>query len=75
MKQDNANSKKVLKVLSVDLAKNSFQLRGVDQGGHVVLKKKLSRHKLPAFIANLAPCLIGLEGCGGAHHWVRTFTQ
>ena len=76
MKQNNAkNETKVIKVLGIDLAKNSFQLHGVDKNGHVVLKKKLSRHKLAAFMANLSPCLIGLEACGGAHHWVRTFTQ
>ena len=76
MKQNNANNEtKAIKVLGIDLAKNSFQLHGVDKKGHVVLKKKLSRHKLTAFIANLPPCLIGLEACGGAHYWVRTFTQ
>ena len=76
MKQNNAkNETKVIKVLGIDLAKNSFQLHGVDKNGHVVLKKKLSRHKLAAFMANLSPCLIGLEACGGAHHWVRTFIQ
>ncbi len=74
MKQKNANTeKKVIKVLGIDLAKNSFQLHGVNKKGLVVLKKKLSRHQLAAFIANLPPCLIGLEACGGAHHWVRTF--
>ena len=76
MKQNNANNEnKMIKVLGIDLAKNSFQLHGVDKDGHDVLKKKLSRRKLTAFMANLQSCLIGLEACGGAHHWVRTFTQ
>ena len=76
MEQNNANNeKKVITVLGIDLAKNSFQLHGVDKDGRVVLKKKLSRYKLAAFMANLSPCLIGLEACGGAHYWVRTFTQ
>ena len=57
--------------LGIDLAKNVFQLHGVDQRGRVVLKKRLSRKKLPAFIADLTPCLIGLEACGGAHDWAR----
>ncbi len=35
----------------------------------------MSRNKLTAFIANLPPCFIGLEACGGAHHWVRIFTH
>jgi len=72
---DNNNVKGMIKVLGIDLAKQSFQLHGVDEDGHVVLKKKLSRKKLTAFIANLPPCLIGLEACGGAHHWVRVFTR
>lgn len=64
-----------LKVLGIDLAKQSFQLHGVDEHGHVVLRKKLSRSQLPAFVANLPPCLIGLEACGGAHYWVRELTK
>ena len=62
-----------VKVLGIDLAKQSFQLHGVDDAGQTVLKKKLSRGQLSAFVARLKPCLIGLEACGGAHHWVRVF--
>lgn len=62
-------------VLGIDLAKQSFQLHGIDSEGHVRLNKKLKRHQLSVFIANLPPCLIGLEACGGAHHWVRIFSQ
>lgn len=64
-----------IKVLGIDLAKQSFQLHGVDKAGYTVLRRKLNRNKLTAFIANLPPCLIGLEACGGAHHWVRIFTN
>ncbi|MDF1527421.1 MAG: transposase, partial [bacterium] len=59
----------------MDLAKSSFQLHGVDEKGNTVLKKKLNRTHLTAFIAKLPPCLIGLEACGGAHHWVRVFSE
>jgi len=62
-------------VLGIDLAKQSFQLHGVDKAGQTVFRKKLDRNKLTAFVANLPPCLIGLEACGGAHHWVRQFTK
>jgi hypothetical protein len=48
-------------VLGIDLAKQSFQLHGVDEEGQVVLKKKLNRKQLNAFVANLPVCLIGLE--------------
>ena len=67
--------KSVVTVLGIDLAKQSFQLHGVDKAGQTVFRKKLSRNKLTAFIANLPPCLIGLEACGGAHYWVRQFTK
>jgi len=72
---NNDSSKGKITVLGIDLAKNSFQLHGVDEQGNRVLKKKLTRKQLVAFIAQLPPCLIGLEACGGAHHWVRVFSQ
>ncbi len=72
MKHHNAN--KIVKVLGIDLAKQTFQLHGVNAQGHPVLRKKLTRKKLTTFIAKLPPCLIGLEACGGAHHWVRVFS-
>lgn len=73
MKHDNAKGR--IAVLGIDLAKKSFQLHGVGKEGNIVLKKKISRTKLSAFIANLSPCLIGVEACGGAHHWVRVFSE
>lgn len=60
-------------VLGIDLAKRSFQLHGVAESGQVVLRKKLSRSQLSAFMAQLPSCMIGLEACGGAHHWSRVF--
>jgi transposase len=62
-----------VKVLGIDLAKQSFQLHGVDESGKTVLRKKLSRNKLSQFIVQLPPCLIGVEACSGANHWVRVF--
>ena len=72
---NNNTSKGPVRVLGIDLAKQSFQLHGVDEAGQVVIKKKLNRTQLSAFVANLPVCLIGLEGCGGAHHWMRLFTE
>lgn len=60
--------------LGIDVAKNVFQLHGVDAQGHPVLRKRVSRSALPRFLANLAPCLIGIEACGSAHHWARRFS-
>ncbi|WP_041522997.1 IS110 family RNA-guided transposase [Gilvimarinus agarilyticus] len=62
-------------VLGIDLAKQSFQLHGVDTGGKTVLKKRLSRKDLYSFIAQLPACTIGIEACGGANHWVRVFEK
>ncbi len=57
--------------LGIDLAKNVFQLHGVDERARAVLRKRLSRGKLMGFLANLEPCLIGIEACAGAHYWTR----
>jgi len=72
---NNNSSKGKVTVLGIDLAKNNFQLHGIDEQGNRVLKKKLTRKQLVPFIAQLPPCLIGLEACGGAHHWVRVFSK
>ena len=69
------SAKGEVKVLGIDLAKQSFQLHGVDESGQTVLRKTLSRSKLSAFVAQLPPCLIGLEACGGANHWGRVFKE
>ena len=58
--------------IGVDLAKNVFQVHGVDERGKVVLRKQLRRDQVCAFFANLPPCLVGMEACGGAHYWART---
>jgi transposase len=54
-----------------DIAKNLFQVHGVDARGRVVLRKRLPRAQVLAFFANLPRCLIGLEAGGGAHYWAR----
>lgn len=57
--------------IGLDLAKSVFQVHGVDETGRAVLKKQLKRHQMAEFFALLPPCLIGMEACGGAHHWAR----
>ena len=57
--------------IGLDLAKQVFQLHGVDARGKVALRKRLSRARLLEFFANLPRCLIGMEACGGAHFWAR----
>ncbi len=57
--------------IGLDIAKNVFQVHGVDANGKTVLRKQLKRNQVVAFFANLLPCLIGLEACSGAHYWAR----
>ena len=57
--------------IGIDLAKNVFQLHGVDQHGKTVLKRQLKRDQMAVFFANTPPCLVGLEACRGAHYWAR----
>jgi transposase len=61
--------------VGLDIAKNVFQVHGVDARGRVGLRKRLARAKVLAFFANLPRCLSGLEACGGAHHWARELTR
>jgi transposase len=57
--------------VGIDLAKNVFQVHGIDVHGKVLLKKQLRRDQMATFFVNLPPCLIGIEACGSAHHWAR----
>jgi transposase len=57
--------------IGIDLAKNVFQVHGVDGRGKVVLRKQLRRDQMASFFANLPACLVGMEACGSAHHWAR----
>ena len=57
--------------VGIDLAKNVFQLHGVNKLGKPVLKKQLRRDQMAEFFANLPACLIGMEACASAHHWAR----
>jgi transposase len=57
--------------VGIDLAKNVFQVHGVNEFGKAVLKKQLKREQMAAFFANMPPTLIGMEACGSAHHWAR----
>jgi transposase len=53
--------------VGIDLGKTTFHLVALDDHGEVVIKRKLSRKQLVTFTANLAPALIGIEACSGAH--------
>ncbi len=60
-----------VKTIGIDLAKNVFQIHGVDEKGHQIITKRLSRKKLLPFFATLPSCVIGMEACSSSSHWAR----
>jgi transposase len=58
-------------VIGIDIGKNSFHVVGLDERGAIVLRQKWSRGRVEARLANMPPCLIGMEACVGAHHLSR----
>lgn len=64
-----------ISVIGLDLAKNVFQVHGVDHQGKVVLQKSLRRAQVLKFFARLPRCMIGMEACAGAHYWTRELTR
>ena len=62
-------------MIGLDLAKNVFQVHGVDAAGSVVLRKRLRRGQVERFFATLAPAVVGMEACGGAHYWARVLQE
>jgi len=60
--------------IGLDLAKNVFQVHGVDASGAVVLRRRLRRCEMVKAFARIRPCLVGMEACGGAHYWARELT-
>jgi transposase len=61
--------------VGIDLAKNVFQVHGIDERGKAVLRKQLRRAQVSFFFGNLPPCVIGMEACARAHHWARTLQR
>jgi transposase len=60
-----------VRVIGLDLAKNVYQVHGVDADGAVVLRQRLTRARLVKLFAKLPPCLVGIEACATSHHWAR----
>jgi len=60
--------------VGLDLAKNVFQVHGIDSTGEVIVAKTLRRRQMMPFFSKLQPCLIGIEACGTSHFWAREIT-
>jgi len=61
--------------IGMDIAKQIFDLHGVDRRGKLVLRKTVRRERVLEFFAQCQPCTVGLEACGGAHYWHREISQ
>src|SRR5258705_10910072 len=61
----------VIAVIGIDIGKNSFHVIGLDERGAIVLRQKWSRGQVETRLANVPPCLVGMEACVGAHHLSR----
>ena len=61
--------------IGLDIAKNVFQVHGIDEEGVVVVRRKLRRRQVLAFFGRLPPCLVGLEACATSHYWARELSK
>jgi transposase len=61
--------------IGLDIAKNVFQVHGIDSNEKVVVRKQLRRSQVLAFFKTLPPCLVGMEACATAHYWARELTK
>src|SRR3981189_2732622 len=61
--------------IGLDIAKNVFQVHGIDAAEKVIVRKQLRRGQVIAFFEALAPCLVGMEACATSHHWARELTK
>jgi transposase len=57
--------------IGLDIAKQVFQVHGVDAAGQIIVRRRLKRADVLKFFSNRAPCLVGIEACGTSHHWAR----
>ena len=61
--------------VGVDIAKNVFQVHGIDAAEKVVVRKQLRRSQVLAFFKALPSCLVGMEACATSHYWARELTK
>lgn len=61
--------------VGLDIAKNIFQVHGIDDEGNVIIRRRLRRKQVLEYFAKLPSCLVGLEASGSAHYWARELTD
>ena len=62
-----------IQTIGIDIAKNVFQLHGVNRSGHVALKRRVMRDQLLTVLAQIDPSTVVVEACTGAFYWARKF--
>lgn len=60
-----------LTTIGLDLAKNVFQVHGINTAGKVVVRRQLRRGEVLGFFSKFPPCLVGMDACGTSHYWGR----
>jgi transposase len=60
-----------ISTIGLDIAKNVFQVHGIDASGSIVVQRRLRRRQVLSFFERQLPCLVGMEACATAHHWAR----
>jgi transposase len=61
----------MITVIGLDIAKNIFQVHGVDETGQPAIRRKLRRSDVLPLFSRLEPSLVGIEACHTAHYWAR----
>src|ERR1700733_14859273 len=61
--------------IGLDIAKNVFQVHGIDAAEKVIVRKQHRRGQMLAFFKALPPCLVGMEACATSHYWARELTK
>ena len=61
--------------IGLDIAKNVFQVHGIDAAEKVVVRKQLRRGQILGFFEALPRCLVGMEACATSHYWARELTK
>lgn len=61
--------------IGLDIAKNVFQVHGIDGSGGIVIRRKLRRGEVVGFFEKLEPCLVGMEACATSHYWARALME
>ena len=63
-----------ISIIGLDIAKNIFQVHGLDENGEAVLRRRIRRGDMLRFFSKLDPCLVAMEACATAHYWSRELT-